>query len=205
MTIKLFHATHTRSLRVLWLLEEMGLEYDLEKVDLKMGDTGGSEYAAINPLQKVPSIMVGGNLMQESTAILEFVATKFGGKDLLVGEDHADYGRFLQWMHGGESGFGMYLSVYFGHSMLLPEKDRNKAMAAWAADNLQKMLEQLGADLGGRPFLAADKFTIADISVGYIAYGLNLVGKLEEYAPENVVAWAKNLLARDAFQKAVSL
>ncbi|PHR63126.1 MAG: hypothetical protein COA47_00495 [Robiginitomaculum sp.] len=151
MTIKLYHATHTRSLRVLWLLEEMGLEYDLKKVDLKMGDTGGAEYAAINPLQKVPSIEVGGSLMQESTAILEFVATKFGGKELLVAEDHPDYGRFLQWMHGGESGFGMYLSVFFGHTMLLPEKDRNKAMAGLGRRQFAKVVAAIGKRVRSPP------------------------------------------------------
>ncbi len=205
MSIKLYHAKHSRSLRVLWLLEEAGLPYTLEVVDLALGNTGGENYAKINPLQKVPAIKVENEVLQESTAILEFLANRFDLDNLLVSKDHEDYGRFLQWLHGGESGFGMYLSLYFGHTVLLPEEQRNKMMAVWAADNLKKILNLFAESLANRDFIAADRFTIADISVGYILYGISLLGKQEEMAPKSVLAWWRGISERPALQKAISL
>ncbi|MBL4596615.1 MAG: glutathione S-transferase family protein [Robiginitomaculum sp.] len=205
MSIKLYHATFARSLRVVWLLEEMGLAYELEKVKLALGETGGAVLAAVNPLQKVPTIEIDGEVLQESTAILEFVANRLGGEDMILPVNDPDYGRFLQWLHGGEAGFGIYISMYFGHTLLLPEEDRDPKMVAWSVHNLKKMLALFGDALGQRKFIAGDKFTIADISVGYICSGLNLVGQLENLAPKNVVTWYQSLAARPAFVKANSL
>lgn len=204
MAIKLYHAKHTRSVRVLWLLEELQLAYELVTVNLAMGNTGGKEYAKINRLQKVPAIEIGGQLLQESTAILEYLAVKNGGSDLLIPSDHQDFGRFLQWLHGGESGFGMYLSLYFGHTMLLPENQRNKDVAIWAEQNLKNMFVQFGEELAENNFIAGNRFTIADISVGFVAYGMALVGKLDEVAPENVQNWWKKLSQRPAFKKSLN-
>jgi len=204
MNIKLYHAKHTRSLRVLWLLEEMGLRYELEVVKLALGNTGGEDFAKVNPLQKVPAISVDGEVLQESTAILEFLANKFAAKNLLITTDHSDYGRFLQWLHGGESGFGMYLSIYFGNTVLLPENQRSKAMALWAEENLTKMLKLFSESLAQRKYIAGDRFTISDISVGYILYGISLLGKQEKMAPENVQNWWQLISERPAFQKALS-
>jgi glutathione S-transferase len=205
MTVHLYHGDHTRSLRVLWLLEEMGIPYGMTKIQLAFGNTGGEDYAKVNPLQKLPAIEVDGQVMVESTAILEFMANRFGGQELLIPVDHDDYGQFLQWLHGGEGGFGMYLSLFFGHTLLLPKEQRNAAIAEWAAGHLQKTFSLFGDNLGRRSFIAGDKFTIADISVGYVAYGMSLLGKLEEFAPENVNAWWAQMSARPALQKAISL
>jgi len=199
MTIKLYHAPHSRSMRVVWLLEEMGVSYQLEKVKLALGNTGGKDFAAVNPLQKVPTIEINGEILQESTAILEFVAKRLGGEEFLLPVEHPDYGRFLQWLHGGEAGFGLYISMFFGHTLLLPEADRDPKISAWAIYNLKKMLTAFGEALGERTFIAGDKFTLADISVGFIGSGLTLVGKLDEFAPKNVVDWYQGLSQRPAF------
>ncbi len=205
MNIQLYHCTHSRSLRVLWLLEEMGLSYQLNKIDLALGNTGGSEFAKINTLQKVPAVQIGGETMIESTAILEFLANRFGGESFLISPDHVEYRRFLQWLHGGESAFGMYLSLYFGHSVLLPKQERNKAIRQWAALNLQKAFAAFSEDLSDRKFITAENFTIADISVGFVAYGMELLGKLDEMAPQNVQNWWQDIRQRPALVKAISL
>jgi len=200
----LYHSQHTRSIRVLWLLEEMQLPYNLETLSLELGNTGGKKYAKINPLQKVPALEIDGKLLLESTAILAYLTSVMSGGDFALDANDPNYGLYLQWLHGGESAFGMYLSLYFGHSVLLPENQRSKLMADWSLLNLKNNFDQLGSDLGSNEFITGEKFTTADISVGYIAYGMSLLGKLDEIAPQNVINWWQRLAERPALKKALS-
>jgi len=205
MDVTLYHSQHTRSIRVLWLLEEMQVPYKLEKLSLELGNTGGKEYAKINPLQKVPALKTDDKVILESTAILAYLTGIKAGGDFALPANDSNHGLYLQWLHGGESAFGMYLSLFFGHSVLLPKNQRNKLMADWAFINLKSTFNQFGLDLDDKEFITGDKFTAADISVGYVAYAMSFLGKFEEVAPENVIKWWQKLAERPALKKSLSL
>jgi len=82
--LTLFHAPMTRSIRPRWALEEMGLPYTLERVAFDRGNVGGDAYRAVNPMQKVPALKDGDQVILESTAILEYLVTKHGPTPLAV-------------------------------------------------------------------------------------------------------------------------
>jgi glutathione S-transferase len=166
----LYHAPQTRSIRVRWALEEMGLDYRIEPVQFKSRPAGDEAFAKISPLRKLPAFRDGAMTMTESNAILQYLLGKYGPSDLEVKPDEADYGRYLQFLHFGEGGMTMPVSLLLAHTALLPEDQRNPALAKWAKIETGKLLDYL-ADHGldGRDWLAAGRFTAADISVTAVA------------------------------------
>jgi len=201
--LTLFHAPMTRSIRPRWALEEMGLPYTLERVAFDRGNVGGDAYRAVNPMQKVPALKDGDQVILESTAILEYLVTKHGPTPLAVTPDEADYGRYLEWLHFAEGTMSMSVNLTLAHTMLLPEEQRNPALAQWALANVNRQLVQVAErGLGdGREWLAAGRFTAADISMGYMFYLLKIVKQFDN-APEPVKAYFDRIKVRPAWRRA---
>jgi len=205
MGLTLYHARRTRSLRPLWLLEEMGLKYELKSLAFKMGATGGDEFAQINPLQKVPALIDDGQTLLESVAIMEYLMGRYGPTELACDPQDPEFGPYLQWLQAGESHFGMYMSLFIGHRLLLPEEQRNADIAKWAAGNLQSACALLGNSLK-QPHSILDRgFSAADISVGYVLFVIDMIGALDEIAPKNVLQYWDGLKERAAWKHAISL
>ncbi|MEE9329392.1 MAG: glutathione S-transferase family protein [Parvularculaceae bacterium] len=203
MTLTVYHSPMMRSLRVIWLLEEMGItDYDLKLIPrADVYDFAKTpEYQAVNPLAKFPAITDGDLTMVESTAIMEYLLDKYGDHGLVPERGTPDYGRYLQWLHFGESGMGTYGIMLFAHTVLLPEKRRAKGVAIWAKAETDKCLEFLGTRLEGREWLCGDQFTAADISVGYMLYLLKMIKQFDS-APQSVKDYWNRVKARPAFAK----
>lgn len=138
--LRLYHAPRTRSLRVRWLLEEMKLPYTLESVAFAQRPAGDEAYADIHPLRKVPALADKGRVMFESVAIMQYIMGRYGPTDLDVKPDEADYDLFLQWLHFGESGMIMPVTLLLAHTVLLPEKARSDVIARSAKADTVKAL-----------------------------------------------------------------
>jgi len=194
--LHLYHAPRTRSIRVRWLLEEMGLPYTLETVAFAQRPAGDEAYAEVHPLRKVPALADKGRVMFESVAILQYIMGRYGPTDLDVGPQEEEYDLFLQWLHFGESGLIMPVTLLLAHTMLLPEKARNPLIAKSAKTDTVKALKML-ADHGleGRDYLAGGRFTAADISVGYMLFLLKIIKQFDD-APDAVKAYFSRLTAR---------
>lgn len=196
----LYHAPRTRSIRVRWLLEEMGLPYKISHVQFASRPAGDETYAEINPLRKVPSFTDGDTTVLESLAIMQYVLGRYGPSPLEVTPDEADYGRYLQWLHFGESGMMMPVSMLLAHTALLPEQHRDANMAAWAKAETDKLLTCLGEHaVGDREFIAADRFTAADISIAYMCFLLKIIRQFGS-APDNLKAYFKGLTQRETWK-----
>lgn len=204
MTITIFHAPRTRSIRVRWLLEEMGLDYDLHRVEFTRGDVGGEDYRKITPLQKVPAIKDGDVVMVESIAILQYITRRYGPTELAPMAEDAAYPDYLQYLHFGESGMNIYVSMLLGHTALLPEEQRVPGIAKWAEAETRKCLGVIDHGLKGHDWLAADRFTAADISVGYMLFLLKLIGKLEPTASPAIMDYWERLTAREGWKAAAA-
>lgn len=198
----LYHAPQTRSIRVRWALEEMGLDYRIEPVQFKSRPAGDEAFAKISPLRKLPAFRDGAMTMTESNAILQYLLGKYGPSDLEVKPDEADYGRYLQFLHFGEGGMTMPVSLLLAHTALLPEDQRNPALAKWAKIETGKLLVYL-ADHGldGRDWLAAGRFTAADISVVYMLYLLKIIRQFDA-APEILKVYFARATGREAWKRA---
>lgn len=195
----LYHGPHTRSIRVRWLLEEMGLPYELHTVQFATRPAGDERYALIHPLRKVPALKDGDEIILDSIAIMQYVLGRYGPSPLEVTPDEADYGRYLHWLNFGESGMTMAISLLLAHTQLLPEEKRDPNMAKWARHEMDKLLEFVSKHgLGDREFLAGDRFTAADISIGYMCYLLKLIRQFSD-APDNLKAYLARLAARPSW------
>ena len=203
MTLKLIHFPMTRSLRVAWALDELGLEADIETRAFDRASLKLPEYRALNPLGKTPVFFDGGKRMIESVAIIEYLANKYADGRLSRNAQHADYGDYLQWLEFGEAGMGGCVGQLLGHSMLLPKEHRIESMRLWAVGEMKNCLAFLEAGLEGRDYLLGE-FSLADISVGYILF-LTQVSRNGELMGERTKAYFERLTSREAWQRAVAL
>ena len=200
MALRLIHFPNTRSLRVLWAIEELGLEADVETRVFDRPSLKEPEYLALNPLGKTPVFFDGDQRLIESTAIIQYIADVHGGGRLSRNPADPDYGAFLQWFHFGEAGMGGYVNMLIAHTALLPEADRDPNMKAWAVAETQNCLNFIEASLEDDGYLLGE-FSLADIAVGYLLFLIKITrnGKL---MGEKTASYFKRLTARDAWKKA---
>ena len=199
--IKLYHAPLSRSVRVVWLLEEMGLPYELRAAPLE--PTMPKPFAQKTPTGKVPTIEDDGVTMFESGAILEYVLEKYGGGRLAPAPGSPLRGPFLQWVHFAETAFTGLGNIAW-HTRFKQDADRVADAVADYARWAEASLDALERELADKPFLLGDEFSAADIGIGYtvlVAKALGLVGE----AHPAVDAYLARLTERPALRRALQV
>ncbi len=197
--MKLFHCYNSRSLRPLWCLEEMGLDYELEIMPFppRFEREG---YLDINPLGTVPAFTDGGITMTESTGICQYLVQEYGPTPLAVTPDEPEYGDFLNWLYRSDATFTFPLALILRYTKLEPEERMNPQVVEDYTIWFFSRIRAVETALEGKVFLVADRFTIADIAVGYaLHFGMRL-GLSERYKP-NTTRYLQALLQRPAFQR----
>ena len=197
--MKLFHCYNSRSLRPLWCLEEMGLDYELEIMPFppRFEREG---YLDINPLGTVPAFTDDGITLTESTGICQYLVQKYGPTPLAVTPDEPGYGDFLNWLYRSDATFTFPLALILRYTKLEPEERMNPQVVEDYTIWFFSRIRAVEAALDGKEFLVADRFTIADIAVGYaLHFGMRL-GLSERYKP-NTTRYLQALLQRPAFQR----
>lgn len=197
--MKLFHCYNSRSLRPLWCLEEMGLDYELEIMPFppRFEREG---YLDINPLGTVPAFTDDGITLTESTGICQYLVQKYGPTPLAVTPDEPEYGDFLNWLYRSDATFTFPLALILRYTKLEPEERMNPQVVEDYTIWFFSRIRAVEAALDGKEFLVADRFTIADIAVGYaLHFGMRL-GLSERYKP-NTARYLQALLQRPAFQR----
>ena len=156
-----------RGIRVVWLLEEMGLEYKLRDVDLLTGVESDLEFLAVNPAGFIPAIQDGEVTMVESIAIMEYLIARYGPTPLAPKPHDRAFPAYQQFLHLGEA--GLAASVYFvsGARNLAPKAERDNWSARQALNVFETRLTLVTRQLAHAPYLAGEQFTAADISVTY--------------------------------------
>ena len=197
--MKLFHCYNSRSMRPLWCLEEMGLDYELEIMPFppRFEREG---YLDINPLGTVPAFTDDGITLTESTGICQYLVQKYGPTPLAVRPDEPGYGDFLNWLYRSDATFTFPLALILRYTKLEPEERMNPQVVEDYTIWFFSRIRAVEAALDGKEFLVADRFTIADIAVGYaLHFGMRL-GLSERYKP-NTTRYLQALLQRPAFQR----
>lgn len=197
--IRVFHAPRTRSLRVLWMAEEMGLPYDIEPV--QFGGPRTPEFKAANPTGTLPTMVDGPVIITESVAILQYLADRYGPTDLSVKADEAAYPDYLQFLILGEGGLGAPLNGVIGTMFMGPEDQRDNWTVGMIKEGFLRRTRLVVKQLAGHDYLAADRFTAADISVTY-ALGLGKAIGLESEMDPALIDYHARMTARPAYQRA---
>lgn len=200
---KLYHVPNSRSLRVRWLLEEMGLDYEIELVPFSPEALRSEDYGKINPIGKVPSLVDGEVTLFESGAIIEYILEKYDGGHLKPDVGSKEWERYLIWLHGSESVAWTVAMVFF-NTGLVPEEVRSEAITEIVRDRAAFLFGGLERDIGERPFICGDSFTAADIMFTYGLHFGSFFGLLSPDDHPRLTAYYNRMKERSAFQKAVA-
>ena len=209
MALKLWHCKGARSIRPLWTLEEMGLDYELEVMQSPPRFMHAG-YVEINPIGTVPFFTddAGGPeqivQMTESAGISQYLVDRYGPSDLAVGVNETGYGDYLNWIHRSDATLTFPQTLVFRYTILEPEATRLPKVAKDYTQWFYSRLRSVELATAHNEFLAANRFTIADIAVGYALNFAEQLGLADGFKP-NTKAYYERLKARPAFQKAASL
>jgi glutathione S-transferase len=196
--LKLYFAPRTRAVRIVWLLEELGLPYELESVEFL--PTARQFFTQHTPTGKLPTIEDGDVVMCESGAIVEYLLESYGEGRLAPAIGSPERARFLQWMHFAEStafpplGIVAWLTVYRNDADPGLVEDA-RARAAMAFEFLERALEG--------DYLLGEEFSAADVMMGFTLGAAAALGVLDERFPR-LQAYFARLAARPAFQTALA-
>lgn len=194
--MKVFYAPRTRSSRVIWMLEELGVPYDIEHCDIRSPERRDSDaFRAASPMGKVPAIQDGSVAMSESAAICLYLADRYGSGELAPAVDDDDRGRFLYWMFFAPAVIEPTMAEQVGNI------EPNPARNGWGSFDL--MIDTLASGLDGRDWLMGERFTAADVMVGSSAAFLQLFGMLPDVPA--ITSYVDRCQSRPACQRAARL
>jgi glutathione S-transferase len=199
--ITLFHCHAARSFRPLWMLEEMGLPYDLRMLPFPPRALA-KDYLALNPLGTIPFMIDGETRMTESSGICHYLGTRYGPTPLIVGVDEPAYGAFLNWMYFSDATLTFPQTLVLRYTHLEPEERRSPQVAADYAKWFLGRLRAVEAATDGRQTLVAGRFTAADIAIGFALLLAEKIGLGKDFGP-NVAAYWERLQQRESYQRAV--
>lgn len=200
--ITLYHCTAARSFRPLWMLEELGLAYELKMLPFPPRVLA-KHYLAVNPLGTIPFLIDGETRMTESSAICHYLGMRYGPTLLVVGVEEPAYGAYLNWLHFGEATLTFPQTLVLRYSRLEPQERRNPQVAGDYAKWFLGRLRAVETALGRTETLCADRFTAADISVGYALRLAENIDLAKDFGP-NVLAYWQRLQQRDGYRRAVA-
>lgn len=196
--MKLYHCKGARSLRAVWMLEEMGLDYELVVLPFPPR-VFQKEYLGVNPLGTIPWLEDGDARMSESSGICQYLGTAYGPTDLVVQPGEADYARYLNWMFFSDATATFPQTLVLRYTQLEPEERRVPQVVEDYRKWFLGRMRFVEAELEGRDYLAAGRFTAADIAVGYAVYLARRL-KIDGELGPRVTDWFARITAREAFK-----
>jgi glutathione S-transferase len=190
--ITLYHSPASRAFTAYWMLEEIGVAFDVKTVDIKKGEQKDPEYLKLNPAGKVPTLTDGDVVVSENPAIAIYLADRYSSGVLAPKIDDPDRGAYLKWM--------VYSTAVVDPVATLHEQKIDLPGFGPGFGTFDDMLGVLDAALKGRKYLLGDRFTAADVVLG------GTISRLlyQKVLPEEPVLLDYNarLTRREAFHRA---
>lgn len=201
--IKVFHIAPGRSVRVLWLLEEIGAPYSVERLVVPIRERS-PEYLALNPAGLFPTVIDDGEVLIESLSICDHLARRYGGTELVRDPADADYRAYFQWLLFGDATLGVPLVNIMRYGSRQPAERQIPRVVADAQTAFGHRLIALEQRLETSRHVASDQFTLADISVGYTVWLSAAFFGLKDALGPRSTAYLERLLAREPLQRALA-
>ena len=203
--IRLHHVPYGRSFRVLWLIEEIGLEArrgPLEIVEHRIGDPAMREgdLPRLSPATRIPALEMDGLEMAESGAIVEYLIES-EAPDLGRAVGHAERPAYLQWIHYAETQASLIENLNLQHLFLRPPAQPSAITIKLLTARLRASLAGMEARLGEDGWLLPGGFSGADIMMGFNLFAVPFYVKLDAFP--RVQTYAARIAARPAYQRAV--
>ncbi len=193
------HLNDSRSQRILWLLEELGVPYEIKPYQRdSQTRLAPPELKQVHPLGKSPVITDGGKTIIESGAILDYVIRRYGKGRMQPPPETAAYDEYVQWMHYAEGSAMLPLMLNLYAARL---GDAAAALMPRIEGEITNHLAYIDGALKGRQFLVGDTLSGADIQMSFVGEVAGAFGKRAQYP--NLDAWTKRLHERPAYKKAI--
>ena len=206
------HLNNSRSQRVLWLLEELGVPYEIVRYQRRSNMLAPPELRAIHPLGKSPVITDNGNTIAESGAIIDYIVAAYGEGRLIPPAGTPERLRFTYWLHYAEGSAmpPLLLKLIFG---LLPKRSpwlmrpmvnaiSGKVLATMVTPQLKNHMAFWESELGKSDWFAGNEFSAADIQMSFPLEAAAARGGLERGYPK-AMAFLERIHARPAYQRAL--
>jgi glutathione S-transferase len=197
--IEVHHLNNSRSQRVLWLLEELGVPYEIVAYQRDAQTNLAPEsLKRIHPLGKSPVVRDGDQLIIESGAIIEYLVRKYGKGRLVPREGTPDAVRYLQWMHYAEGSAMLPLIMQLYLSRL---GDAGAPLRPRVESEIENHLGYLDAELAGRDWFVGDEISAADIQLSFAVQAGKLLYGLQKFP--NLARFLERIHARPAYRRAL--
>lgn len=200
--LKLHFAPNSRAGRIVWLLEELELPYELNRMDFHPKDLKSDEHRSRHPLGRVPVLDDGDVRIFESGAIVEYVLARHKNGGLKPAVDSPMFPEYLQWFHYCEGMVMPPVNTIVVQTLLLPPERRDETALSQAQRLLGKALAPVDEALAGRDYLIGD-FSAADIMLGHALFMSNRTGCVTDEMT-NIKGYIGRIEQRPAFQKAMA-
>ena len=196
--ITVHHLNNSKSRRIVWLLEELGLDYQLEFYTREPTLAAPPAMRDIHPLGKAPIVEIDGRVMAESGAIIEYIVHRYGKGRLMPDPASADYAQYLEVLHYAEGSANTILLV----SMIVTMFGIDNPMLTGFRDSAVKLhLDYIEGLLEGGDYFAGDQFTAADLHITFnlqMAQASNLIGDRPR-----MLAFLDRVTTRPAYRRAI--
>lgn len=195
------HLRISQSERIVWLCEELGLDYELKLYDRRSDNRlAPDEYKALHPMGIAPVITDGDLVLGESGAICDYICGKYGDGRLTPSPDDADFADHLFWFHWSNGTFMATLMM----QLVLSSGGEGNPAAVFVGDRSRRAWSMIEARLGEAPFFGGRNLTTADIMMVYCVTTSRAFrgAKLEGYP--NLTAYLQRIGERPAYQRAMA-
>ena len=201
--LTLHFAPNSRAGRIVWLLEELELEYDINKMAFNPKDLKSDEHRARHPLGRVPVLDDGDVRIYESGAIVEYVIERHKNGGLKPEVSDPLYPEYLQWFHYCEGMVMPPVNTIVVQTLLLPPDRRDETVLAQAQRLLAKALEPVDESLAGRDYLIG-AFSAADVMLRHACFMSNRLGCVSDEMA-NLKGYVERISERPAFKTAIEM
>ena len=201
--LKVHFVANTRAGRVVWLLEELGLEYEVNNIPFTKEGLKSPEHRARHALGRVPVLEDGEVSIFESGAIIDYIMERHKNGGLKPSADDANFPYYLQWYHYCEGMVMPPMNQIVVQTLLLPPDRRDETVLNQAKNLLTKSLVPVNENLAGKEYLIGN-FSAADLMLGHSCFMANRFGCVNGEM-KNIIQYVERISNRPAFQKAISL
>ena len=199
--MKLYYARESRAVRVAWILEELGLEYEVHKFSLGERSMREPEYLALHPVGRVPTLQDGDIRLFESGAIVQYLLAKYSNGRFVPPSDSPAFASYLQWFHYAEGMIMPPINTLVVETVLLAPERRTEVNVKRAGKLLNQMLYAVNENLADKDYLVGSEMTAAEFMTGHAVIMSQRLG-IDMADKPNLVDYIKRLESRDAFQTA---
>jgi glutathione S-transferase len=212
--IVVHHLNNSRSQRILWLLEELELPYEIRRYQRDPKTMlAPPELRAVHPLGKSPVISDGNVTLAESGAIVEYFASRYGSENIIPKANTPEHLRYLYWMHFAEGSAmpPLLMKLIFDRMETAPmpffarpiaRALARKAKAGYVQPNIDRILAFMEDELGRRDWFAGPAFSAADIQMSFPLEAAASRGGLTESRPR-LWSFLQKIHARAAYRRAL--